>query len=418
MIRSCLVLLTGFCLTTLVQAADWPQWRGPERNGISKEKGLLSSWPKGGPKLLWTQENLGIGYAGPAIVGERIYIMGGDEKAEFLYALDVETGKRVWSTEIGSYFDNAWGGGPRGTPTVDGEYIYTLGAKGNLVCVERKTGKLIWKVNLQSDLGGRIPYWGYSESPLVDDHLVLCTPGGKRGTLAALDKKTGKVVWRSTDWTDAADYSSLVVSTMHKSRQVVQMASASIGGVEIKTGKLLWQFPRSHRITIPTPITFENYVYITSGYGVGCNLLKFSTASEYEEVYANKNMVNHHGGVILLEGHIYGHSDSKGWVCQQATTGEVVWQWRKHPKGSIVYADGHFYCYAETDGTLALIEASTKGWKEKGKFKIPRESQRERPPNRSSSNIWTHPVVANGKLYLRDQELLFCYDVKKDPIAP
>jgi outer membrane protein assembly factor BamB len=409
--RSTLSALLLAAVAGAAFAADWPQWRGPDRTGIAKEKGLRKDWSKA-PQLLWTHEETGIGYAGPAIVGDRLFIMGGDGKKEHLYALDVKTGKRVWSAEVGAFFDNAWGGGPRGTPTVVGDLIYTLGGSGDLVCLRADTGKLVWKKGLPGDLGGVVPYWGYSESPLVDGDHVVVTPGGKKGAVAALDRKSGKLVWQSKDWTDEADYASLVISTAHKGRQYVQMAQASIGGVDAKTGKLMWRFPRSQRITVPTPITFGNYVYITSGYSAGCNLLELTTPTKVREVYANRNMTNHHGGVILHDGYIYGHHDNRGWVCQDVKSGEIVWSSRKLGKGSIVYADGCFFCYAESDGTLAVIEATKAGWKEKGRFKIPRESKLERPPSRPSDNIWTHPVIANGRLYLRDQELLFCYDVQ------
>jgi outer membrane protein assembly factor BamB len=415
MSRICFFLLLP-AIACAAPAADWPAWRGPDRTGVSREKGLLKAWPKGGPKLLWTSEEAGVGYAGPAVVGDRLYLLGGDDKAESLLAFEVKTGKKLWSAEVGPFFDNDWGGGPRSTPTVEGDRVWVLAATGNLACLTTD-GKPVWKVNLKDDLGGAVPYWGYSESPLIDGDLVVCTPGGAKGTLAALDKKTGKEVWRSEGWTDAADYASVVVATPHRARQYVQMAAGSVGGVDAKTGKPMWKFPREHRITVPTPVPFDNFVYVTSGYNVGANLLELTSPTDVKEVYADKNMVNHHGGVILLDGHIYGHSDSKGWLCQKVSDGSVVWQWRKHPKGSIVYVDGHFYCYAETDGSLALIEATTAGWKEKGRFKAPRESKFDRPARRPSANIWTHPVVANGRLYLRDQELLFCYDVK-DPSAP
>jgi outer membrane protein assembly factor BamB len=391
-------------------AADWPQFRGPDRTGISKETGLLKKWPRGGPKLLWSSDKLGIGYSGPSIVGNRLYIMSGDKTSEYLDSLDVKSGKRLWSVEIGDFYENGYGSGPRGTPTVEGGFVYALGGQGKLICVSADKGNKVWSVDLVNDLGGVLPRWGYTESPLVDGDRVVCTPGGEKGTLAALDKKNGKVVWRSKDWTDEANYSSVVVATPHKTRQYVQMASASVSGVDAKTGKLMWRFPRTHRITVPTVITTGNFVYITSGYGVGCNLLELTSATEYREVYDNKNMVNHHGGVILLGGHVYGYSDNKGWVCQDFKSGDVVWSWRKFPKGSLVYADGCFYCYSQDDGTLALIEASTEGWKEKGRFKIAAASKMPRP--RVRTNVWTHPVVANGRLYLRDQEMLFCYDVK------
>jgi outer membrane protein assembly factor BamB len=259
--------------------------------------------------------------------------------------------------------------------------------------------------------------WGYTESPLVDGDHVVCTPGGANGAVAALNKKTGDVVWRSQGFTDRAGYSSLVVSEAGGVRQYVQMTGESVAGVAAKDGTVLWRFPRSSRVAaIPTPVCFDNFVYVTSGYGTGCALLKLTADGgkfKADEVYANKNMVNHHGGVARVGGHIYGFSDGKGWVCQDVKTGAIVWQERnKLGKGSLTCADGHLYCYSERDGTLVLVEASTAGWKESGRFTIPQQSKLPRPPQQRSSNFWTHPVVANGRLYLRDQELIFCYDVK------
>jgi outer membrane protein assembly factor BamB len=406
---SCLVL-TGSAL-----ADDWPQFRGPDRSGVSKETGLLKTWPKEGPKLLWTFDKAGFGYSGPAVVGDRLYIMGGDKEKEYLHAHEAKTGKRLWSVEIGAFFNNAWGGGPRGTPTVEGDFVYALGGRGDLICVRADKGTKAWSKSLVRDLGGSIPNWGYTESPLVDGDNVICTPGGPRGTLAALEKKSGKVVWRSTGWKDLPTYPSVVVSTANKTRQYVQMTAKSVAGVDAKTGKLLWRFPRPARITVPTVIPTENFVYITSGYGAGCNLLELTSPTKYREVYDNKNMTNHHGGVILYEGHLYGYSDNRGWVCQNLQDGKIVWRHNRFPKGSLVYADGRFYCYAETNGEVVLIEASTAGWKEKGRLKLAGESKYPRP--RNPNNFWTHPVVANGRLYLRDQEMLFCYDIK-DPTSP
>ena len=412
MTRQFSVFLGALAVPLFCFGADWPAWRGPDRTGVSSEKGLLKAIPKGGPKLLWTCEETGSGYAGPAVVGDRLFILGGDGKKEQLFALDVKSGKKLWTAEVGDFYENDWGGGPRSTPTVEGDFVYVLSAKGDLVCLKQDAGTPVWSVSLTKDLGGSVPIWGYSESPLIDGGLVVVTPGGGKGTLAALDKKTGKLAWQSADWTDSAEYSSAVVSNARKTRQIVQMTSASVAGVDAKTGKLLWRYPREHRITVPTPIVFGDFVYVASGYGAGCNLLELTSKTEYREVYEKAIMQNHHGGVILLDGHLYGYCDSKGWLCQRASDGEAVWSSRKFPKGSIAQADGHFWLFAEGDGSVARIEATTAGWREKGRFKILKESKEGRRYN-SESNFWTHPVIANGRLYLRDQEYLFCYDVKE-----
>jgi outer membrane protein assembly factor BamB len=418
------LIVAAACLAVASSAADWPQWRGPDRTEISRETGLLKDWPAGGPKLLWTFSDAGIGYSGPAIVGDRLYSLGADEKDEFVFALDTRTGKQVWKATYGPRYRNGYGDGPRCTPTVDGDRLFILGGQGELVCLEAENGDKVWSVNLIKDLGGRMMSgWGYSESPLVDGAQVVVSPGGPGGTLAALDKNTGKVIWRSEGLTDRATYSSIIAAEVGGTRQYIQTAYSGdgiIAGVAAKDGKLLWKVDRPGYRTavVPTPVYHDNHVYVTAGYGAGCDLIKLTPQGQggfqAEKVYDNnKNMKNHHGGVVLLDGHLFGYSDGNGWVCQDFYTGKNVWEDRRQlPKGSLTYADGRLYLYSERDGTCVMIEPSTEGWKEHGRFTIPAT------PNKSrvnyASNVWTHPVVANGRLYLRDQGLLHCYDVRGD----
>jgi outer membrane protein assembly factor BamB len=404
-------------------ANDWPQWQGPARDNVSKETGLLRNWPKEGPKLLWNYEKTGVGYAGPAIVGDRLYILGNRDGTEYVLALDVKTGKEVWAAAIGPYLSTGsterYGIGPRSTPTVDGDALYALGSQGTLACIATVDGKLHWKVSLPQDLGGQMmSLWGWSESPLVDGDKVICTPGGKKGTLAALDRKDGKVLWRSTGVTQAAGYSSVVISEACGLRQYVQNTAKSVVGVAAQDGKVVWEYskPEFRTAVIPTPIARDDTVYFTVGYGVGCDLLHLTRQDgtiKVESLYdreARKSVENKHEAVALVGDYIYGWSDSaKGWVCQEFKTGKVVWQSRALGRGSVTCADGHLYCYSEDNGTVVLLRASPDGWKEDGRFHIPR--------NKKKGSIWTHPVVANGRLYLRDQDLLFCFDVK-DHAAP
>jgi outer membrane protein assembly factor BamB len=415
--RTLLVLPVFVCAALAAVAADWPQWRGPDRTDLSTETGLLKSWPISGPPLRWTYEEAGVGYSAPAVIGDRLYTMGGDEEKEYVYALDIGVSppKKIWSTAVGPLFKEQRGDGPRGTPTIDGDLLYAIGAKGNLVCVESATGKIRWQQSLSKDLGGSEPHWGYTESPLVDGDKVVCTPGGSKGTVIALDKKTGKKIWQSTELTDPAAYSSMIVAEVGGVRQYIQMTMKGVAGIAADDGRLLWHHlqPAYRTAVIPTPIFHNDFVFVSSGYGAGCDLLHLTPngpkGTKAEKVYANKNMVNHHGGVVLVGEHLYGYSDGKGWVCQELASGNNVWEEKKRlGKGSLTYADGHLYCYSEDNGTAVLIEASPEGWKESGRFKIPRESTRRGP----SGKVWTHPVIANGRLYLRDQELLFCFDVK------
>lgn len=405
-VSTSLLVAIGFVPST--RAADWPQWRGPDRADHSPDTGLLKSWPEGGPKRVWLNENAGLGYSGYSIVGGKLFTMGLRGDTEFLIALDADSGKELWATKVGEKYSNNWGDGPRGTPTVDGDRVYALSGQGTLIAAQTADGKELWSVSMTKDLGGKLQGWGYTESVLVDGERVICTPGGSQGTMAALDKMTGKVLWRTTDLQDEAQYSSSIIAHPGGAKQYVQLVAKRFFGVDPDSGKVVWQsdFP-GRTAVIPTPIAAGDQVYVTAGYGAGCKAVK-ATSSDPAVVYQNKVMKNHHGGVVLVGDYLYGHSDGYAWVCQNWKTGEEVWANRNYGKGAIHYADGMLYCLEESSGTVALVEASPEGWKEHGRLKLEPQSTKRSPQGR----IWTHPVVVNGKLYLRDQELLFCYDVK------
>jgi outer membrane protein assembly factor BamB len=386
---------------------DWPQWRGPDRSDVSKETGLLKSWPASGPKRVWLYEGAGSGYSGPAVAKGKLFTIGTRDGNEVLLVLDANTGQEVLATKLGPVLDNDWGDGPRGTPTVDGDRVYALSGPGNLACVSIADGKILWQVAM-AELGGKRPNWGYTESVLIDGNKVLCTPGGSKGALAALDKMTGKVLWQSKDFTEPAHYSSIVAAQINGDAQYVQRTEKSVVGISPRDGKLLWEtsFP-GRTAVIPTPIVRGNEVYVTAGYGAGCKMVRIGAGNEVTVVYENKVMKNHHGGVILVGDHVYGHGDP-GWVCQDFKTGESVWNHRGFGKGAVGYADGMLYCVDESSGAVALVEASPQGWKEHGRFKLDPQTK----IRSSRGRIWTHPVISNGKLYLRDQDLIYCYDVK------
>jgi outer membrane protein assembly factor BamB len=404
-ILSALLSLTAW--TTA--AADWPQWRGADRTDLSPETGLLKSWPEGGPKRVWLFENAGHGYSGPAIAKGKFFTLGTRDGNEILLVLEANTGKELWATKIGSVLKNRWGDGPRGTPTVDGDRVYALSGPGDLVCVNVADGKILWQTNL-TELGGEVPDWGYCESVLVDGNKVVCTPGGSRGALAALDKLTGKLIWQSAEFTDGAHYSSIMPAEINGTRQYVQLVEKNFVGISAQDGKLLWKsdFPKGRTAVIPTPIIRGNAVYVTAGYGAGCKMVTIGPDNKVTTVYENTVMKNHHGGVILVGDHLYGHSDGYAWVCQDFKTGEEVWGHRAFRKGAMAYADGMLYCLEEGSGTLVLAEASPKGWQEHGRFTLAPQTK----IRSSSGRIWTHPVISNGKLYLRDQDLIYCYDIK------
>ena len=405
---STLALLLFF--TGSLRAENWPGWRGQDRTDVSNESGLLTEWPTEGPKQIWLSKKCGVGYAGFAVVGENVYTMGAYAKDERLICLDANTGEIRWRTVMTeTVLENGWGDGPRGTPTVDGDHVYAMAGEGTLVCVKADDGELVWKVNMK-DFGGTIPNWGYSESILVDGDKVLCTPGGDEGALIALNKSTGKLIWQSKEFTDRADYASLIVVEHEGVRQYIQLTQKTLVGVNAEDGKVLWTYPWPGRTAVvPTPIFRNGNVYISSGYGVGCGLVKLTNDSA-EQVYENKVMKNHHGGVILVGDYLYGYSDGLGWVCQDFESGEEVWSEKKAlGKGAVACAKGLLYCVDEKSGEVALIEASPKGWNEKGRFKLTPQSEFRSPRGK----IWTHPTIANGKLFLRDQEIVYCFDIKQ-----
>jgi len=401
-----IALLLATLSTHAAAPADWPQWRGPNRDGVSTETGLLDKWPTDGPRLAWKTSGLGAGFSSVTLAGDRIFTAGDIDDASFVIALNRADGSLVWKTKLGRT-----GGdppGPRGTPSVADGLVFALGQHGDLVCVAAATGQEVWRKSLARDFGGQCGGWLYSESPLLDGDRVICTPGGRQGTLVALDRKTGALRWRCSEWTDSAEYSSPIIGTLGGIRQYIQLTGQSVAGIAADSGKLLWRAERAGRTAIvPTPISSSDLIYVTSGYGVGCNLFRVSsagTAFKVEPVYANRDMVNHHGGVIRVGKYVYGHSDSKGWLCQELETGRVVWSNHGVGKGAVACADGHLYLRSESgSGTVALVRATPDGYQETGRFD---------QPDRSGSASWAHPVVAGGRLYLRDQGILLCYDVK------
>jgi outer membrane protein assembly factor BamB len=406
--RSTLAVLALLAASTAI-AADWPQWRGPNRDATSEETGLLDEWPEDGPKLAWTAKGIGEGYAALSIVGGRIYTMGEDKKSSYIHALDEATGKIVWSAPVGNVGGGAGYPGPRATPTVDGDQIYSLGQFGDLVCVS-KDGKEVWRKNLEKDFKGKMMSgWGYSESVLIDGDKLICTPGGPDGTIVALKKTTGEVVWRSKDFTDSAAYSSIVSADISGKRTYIQLTGDSVVGINAADGAVLWKAPRKGEIAvIPTPVYWNNHVFVTSGYNIGGDLFKITPPEgdgqfKVDLVYHTDDMEVHVGGVVLVDGHLYGVSDNF-LTCIDLLTGKRKWKDRSIGKGAVVYADKHLYVRADaTPGEIALVEANPKKYEEKSIFE---------QPDGSGRNTWAPPVIVNGKMYLRDQDVLLCYDIK------
>jgi outer membrane protein assembly factor BamB len=416
-----LVMLT----VTTASAADWPQWRGPDRDGRSPEKGLLQSWPDGGPPLAWRASGLGSGFSSVAVVGERIYTMGDFGDKQHALALDRSSGKVVWKTEVGPAWEDEYLG-PRSTPTVDGTRVYLVTTEGKVWCLDGADGKKIWSRDLPKEFDGRMMKangtydWKFSESPLVDGDRVVVTPGADKAALVALDKKSGEEIWRASmpalgeRGEDGAAYSSVVISNAGGVRQYVQFVGRGVIGVEAETGRFLWGYNRiaNDVANIPTPLVDGNRVFVSSGYGTGSALLELVTSESgiaAREVYFLEadTMQNHHGGLILDEGYVYtGSGHNKGFpVSVELATGKVAWgpvRNEGQSSAAIAYADGRLY-FRYQNGLMVLVEATPEAYREHGSFMIP---DVDRPS-------WPHPVISDGKLYLREQDQLFCYDVSR-----
>jgi outer membrane protein assembly factor BamB len=397
-----------------VSQSDWPQFRGPKRDGLSADIQLLKEWPKDGPKLLWQSEPIGIGYSSVSLVGDRIFTMGDDKDSSYVYALDRNTGKKLWSTKVGKPGGNY--SGTRCTPTVDEDLVYAIGQFGDLVCLKADSGEEVWRKDFKKDFKGSSGGWNYTESPLVDGDKLLCTPGGqKSAAIVALNKKTGELIWQA-DFGETAGYASMVTADVAGVRQYIQLLSQGIAGVSAKDGKLLWRYGKEkehfagNTANIPTPVVLGEYIYCAAGYGRGAALLKLSSEGgdiKAEEVYFKKELSNKHGGVIVIGDYAYcDREDGGGPECIEWKTGKVIWKKDKRISGSgsasLTYADGHLYIHF-ANGYVSLAEANPKlkSYEEKGTFKIPN----------SDKESWAHPVVAGGRLYLRDKDTLWCYDV-------
>jgi outer membrane protein assembly factor BamB len=386
---------------------DWPQWQGQDRTAVSRETGLLKDWPKGGPRLVWKAEKLGGGYSTPSVADGRIFGMGFRGDDEIVWALDEKTGKEKWAVRIAKANRGVgYGEGSRCTPTVDGDRLYVLGLGADLACLKTSNGEEVWRKNLQKDFDGHVGGWGYSESPLVDGDKVLCTPGGKKATLLALNKKTGEPIWKGVvPEGDGAHYSSIIATDFDGKRQYVQFLGGGVVGLD-GDGKFLWRYNKPHNGTAncSTPLYRDGYVFAASSYGTGGGLAKLSREGDKvkaEEVYFTKRMQNHHGGMVLVGDYLYG-SNEEQLTCLEFMTGKVQWAEGKAGKGSIACADGRLY-YRNEGGPMILVEANPKKYVEHGRFS----------PPRTDKPAWPHPIVANGKLYVRDQQYLYCYDVKQ-----
>ncbi len=398
---SAIILLSLAAEIAAQAGGNWPQWRGPNRDGISTETGLLKQWPADGPALVWKASGAGTGYSSLAVTGGRIYTMGLRGDREYVIAFDVATGKQAWATAHGAAYRDSRGDGPRGTPTVDGKTLYALGGNGDLSAMDASTGKIIWTMNILQKFEGPQLQWGISESPLVIGEKVLVNAGGAGASVIALNKKDGSVIWKSQS--DKAGYSSAMPVKIGNTTQVVFFTDLRAVGLDLNSGKLLWEYARaSNKVAnVATPVVRGNRVFVSSDYGTGAALVEVKADGTAQEVYFTKKMRNHHSTAILIGDYLYGFS-SGILTAMRFDTGEVAWEDRSVGKGSLVYADGNLYAFSEK-GVVGLVEASPAAYREKGRFEMKMESL----------PTWTHPVVAGGRLYLRDQDVIYAYDVKE-----
>ena len=408
-------------LATTSSDNPWPQWRGPNRDGKSIEKGLLNKWPADGPPVAWKNRGFGKGYAGVSVVGDRVYTTGNLDEGQAAIAASTKDGKVIWRRVLTKGVPKHGYGGSRCTPSVDGDRLYVVTSDGSIACLRTKDGEQVWKKNFGKQWSGKMMSgWGYSESPLVDGDRVLCTPGGNDAIMVALDKRTGKEIWRTKapslgrSGRDGAGYSSIVISNAGGVKQYVQLTGRGLIGVAADDGRLLWNYNRIANGTanIPTPIVDGDLVFGSTGYGTGAALLSISArgsklAAKEEYFLDAKTMQNHHGGIIKIGDYLYcGHGHNKGFpLCVEMKSGKIAWgPERGEGSGSaaVTYADGHLY-FRYQDGTMALIEANSREYKIKGSFKI----------GIINGKSWPHPVIADGLLYLRDQDEMIVYDVRK-----
>jgi outer membrane protein assembly factor BamB len=406
-----LLLLTLPCLAALAArpqgqtATDWPQWRGPDRTGLSRESGLLPQWPSGGPRVVWTASNLGAGYGSVAISGDQIFVQGTRAGQSIVVTLNRADGKEMWSKAIGTSLDNDQGPGPRGTPTVDGERVYVLTENGDLICLLANDGTWVWQRNILKEFGGRNIPWLISESPLVDGNQLIVTPGGRNAGMVALDKMSGKTLWTSKELSDQAGYASPIVADVQGVRTLMTLTSEAGVGVRASDGKLMWRYARvaNYTANITTPVFSDNKVFYSSAYGTGGALLGLRAEGaevRAQEIYFTREMENHHGQLVLVNGYLYGYNNSI-LTCLEFATGKRMWRDRSVGKGTVTYADGHLYILSE-DNVVGLVEATPAGYREKGRFQI----RDQRWPS------WANPVVSGGRLYIRNQGTLASYDIQ------
>jgi outer membrane protein assembly factor BamB len=394
---------------------DWPCFHGPRRDNLSIETGLLKEWPQNGPELLWTATGIGHGYSTVSIAGGRIYTAGMIDKQTYVTALDMD-GKQIWQKLNGQSWQaseqQTWAvpyAGSRGTPTIEGDIVYHLSELGRLTAFDAGTGRELWHLDIMKTFGAERPEYGYSESVLIHGDALYCCPAGEDGYIVALDKSSGNTIWANKEIKDAVGNCSAVMARIAGHEQVVTMSAQRILSFDPTDGNLLWDyaFANQRENNIADVIVSDDLVYASSGYGKGSVLLrpekqdggKFSVTP----VWTSELLDNHHGGVLLYDGYLYGAGqEARGWFCLDFKTSDKKWQ--TPGKGSLTCADGMLYCLEER-GTMSLVKASPEKWEQVSSFK---------PPRGGEGLFWAHPVVCDGRLYIRHSDKLFAYDIRKN----
>jgi outer membrane protein assembly factor BamB len=417
MLLPLVMAVSWFCfVVTGILASDWPQYGGPNRNGFSKETGLLREWPKDGPVLLWKVSDLGGGFSPVSVAGSRLYTLAMRDKDEFAIGLDRGTGKELWATRLGvSRESPAMSFLRQRQAVVDGDRVYVFTSEGHLICLEADAGRELWRKKYGEDFKGRSSVWGWSDNPLIDGNKLICTPGGPDAFVVALDKVSGKVIWKTilaANFTQPS-HAPIVVAEVGGVRQYIQNTSRQLISVAASDGRLLWNYSR---VSSPTAnmayvLVRDDHLFVTTGFGMGCARLRIimeKDSARVEEIYFSRSFQNLYGGIVQIGDHIYaGHS---GWgtnpTCVEANTGKIAWTERGPGAGPVatIAAEDRLY-FRFSDGLTVLAEATPEGYREKGKFK---------QPERSKVAAWSLPVISHGRLFLRDQGLLYCYDLRKD----
>jgi outer membrane protein assembly factor BamB len=394
-----------------LSADDWPQWRGPERTGESKENSLLKTWPKDGPKLLWSKEGLGKGFSSVSISNGSLYMTGVVDDKEVLTALDLD-GNTKWQTIYGPDWEDSYSEA-RSTPTVDGDQLFVISGRGKLVCFDLSTNKIKWSVDTVEEFNGDYHSWGIAESPLIVDEKVICSPGGENASIVAFDKNSGKLIWQTSSLSEQANYCSPILIERGGKQIIATQLAESFVGINAADGSVLWQDKyESYQddptdININTPLYHDGFVYITSGYDDGGAMFELSAdGTQITRKWVDQTLDVHVGGIVLVDGYIYGanweNNRNGNWVCLDWQTGKVMYEEKWHNKGSIITADGMLYCYEEKKGNFGLVKANPEKFDVVSSFKIPL----------GKGPYWAHPSISDGRLYVRHGGALMVYDIR------